>query len=530
LRHVIAPIAIIAMALPGTPAIAKKPPPGRTIVLTVKGVPKASKATILLKGPKRESRKVKTRGHRTVRHLKPGVYRIQPKRLTTGKGIWIGKPKPKKVSVSRRKGARVRVVYSAPTVPTPPPDEDRPDTPFPGALAPSAVALISKSAGGSPGNKASVGPAWSPDGQHVAFSSCASNLGGAPDTLCHLYQHQPADGTVARIANTDMTDIHDWGGEVAWSPDGTRMAFTTMRPLVGNDTDANKDVYLVSAAGTGPQRVSQTQAGAGMQGDPAAAHDPQWSPDSARIMFASSASNLGAGSGDLFIKNLTSGVVTRTGAGELSEGARWASDGRIAFTAGSYVWDPDWAGWWPNLDVYTADTSGTSVTAATSDHGVLGPPSWAPSGSAIAFSTSMALVASDTNEVRDVYTTGNPAARISTTPDGLQSLWESMDPVWSPDGQKVAFIAQDDGPTTVIVKNLATGTVTQLVDPRKGSVCEEYQDDEETGERYCAQYTYYEASDPAWSPDSTRVAFTSDYPDLVPGDTNGTEDVFIATL
>ncbi|MCU0298947.1 MAG: hypothetical protein MUF33_10580 [Candidatus Nanopelagicales bacterium] len=472
---------------------------------------------------------MKTHGNRTVRHLKPGTYRVLPRTLTRPDGAWKATARPKKVTVTKRKGARVRIVYAAPPQPPVPPVDttDLPEKPFPATSAPSSIALVSRTPAGAAGNKQSLGPTWSPDGQYLAFSSCATNLNGTVDGWCYIYKaHQP-DGAVSRVPNTRMDDIYNWGGEPAWSSDSKQIAFTTTIKLVIGDTDTNKDVYVVSATGTNPQRVSQTQAGANMTGSPAAAHDPQWSPGNTKVLFRSTATNLAAGSGDLYIKTLVGGSLSRTGTGERSEGARWSADGRIAFTAGSETFNPATYLYDRNYDVFTATDTGASVTAATTDHGVWGPPTWSPTG-ALAYATSAALVPTDTNEAADVYTT--TGQRVSTGSTGEQSLWAANDPVWSPDGQKVAFVSSGTGPSTLLVKNLVTGAVTQLADPTHGTVCGGYEFDEESGETYCASSVYYEAKAPAWSPDSTRVAFVSTYPDLVAGDTNGAWDVFVATL
>ncbi|HQR79459.1 MAG TPA: hypothetical protein PLT68_04495 [Actinomycetota bacterium] len=165
MRRFVAPIAAIALALPVAPAIAKPSPPGGTLVLTVRGVPKRAKATIVLKGPKHSRRVVKTHGNHTVRHQRPGTYRITPKKLITPQGIRLGKAKPGKASVTERKTARVRVVYSALTVPVKPPADEAPEsppTPFPGALAPASVVLISQTPAGTPADKRSGDPAWPP--------------------------------------------------------------------------------------------------------------------------------------------------------------------------------------------------------------------------------------------------------------------------------------------------------------------------------------------------------------------------------
>lgn len=65
-------------------------------------------------------------------------------------------------------------------------------------------------------------PAWSPDGQHIAFSGMK---GGISD----LYVHNLADRTTRQLTNDREAQIHP-----AWSPDGRTIAFATD---AGEDTD-----------------------------------------------------------------------------------------------------------------------------------------------------------------------------------------------------------------------------------------------------------------------------------------------------
>jgi Tol biopolymer transport system component len=57
----------------------------------------------------------------------------------------------------------------------------------------------------------------------------------------------------------------------AWSPDGTRLAFVSLR-------DFNVEIYVANADGSGETRLTD---------DPALNRGPAWSPDATRIAFES---------------------------------------------------------------------------------------------------------------------------------------------------------------------------------------------------------------------------------------------------
>ena len=79
-------------------------------------------------------------------------------------------------------------------------------------------------------------PAWSPDGNRIAFKS---DRGGNTDIYV-----MHADGTdITRLTNTATG-----AREPAWSPDGSRIAFTSL--------GGNYDIYVMNADGTGVTRVT----------------------------------------------------------------------------------------------------------------------------------------------------------------------------------------------------------------------------------------------------------------------------------
>src|SRR6185295_7840670 len=86
---------------------------------------------------------------------------------------------------------------------------------------------------------------------------------------------------VTRLTNNSVYD-----GEPAWSPDGTKIAFTSTR-------DGNSDIYVMNADGSEQTRLTHASANDG---------EATWSPDGTRIAFASvEAEN--AENSDIFIIN-----------------------------------------------------------------------------------------------------------------------------------------------------------------------------------------------------------------------------------
>jgi Tol biopolymer transport system component len=94
----------------------------------------------------------------------------------------------------------------------------------------------------SPSQAPEVEPAWSPDGSRLAFGT----LRDPPVGNTEIYVAEP-DGTYRRI-----TDY--WGRDVSpsWSPDGTRIAFTR------GPSAFRAEVWIVNADGTGLRQLTTT--------------------------------------------------------------------------------------------------------------------------------------------------------------------------------------------------------------------------------------------------------------------------------
>jgi len=260
------------------------------------------------------------------------------------------------------------------------------------------------------------------------------------------------------------------------SGDGTKVAFSSdSSSLVAGDTNNRFDVFVKNLT-TGA--LTLVSAGANGQGNDASV-DPSISADGSKVAFDSTASNLVAGdtngTGDVFVKNLTTGALTR-----ISTGANGQGNG------GSFT------------------------------------PSISADGTKVAFYSSASnLVAGDTNNRNDVFvvTLATGAVTRVTTGVGGQPDSDSFGPSLSADGTKVAFYSfasnlvpgETDIGGNVFVKDLTTGAVTRVTTAING---------QENGL----------SSAPSISADGTKVAFNSSASNLVAGDTNGTQDVFVKDL
>ena len=109
--------------------------------------------------------------------------------------------------------------------------------------------------------KADRHPTWSPDGTKIAFTSDR-------DGDREIYVMKASGGRPIQLTE----NLVPWDRAAAWSPDGKRIAFTSGR-------DGDFDIYVMDADGSDPIQLTHNL----LAMDDHAA----WSPDGERIAFTS---------------------------------------------------------------------------------------------------------------------------------------------------------------------------------------------------------------------------------------------------
>jgi Tol biopolymer transport system component len=191
-----------------------------------------------------------------------------------------------------------------------------------------------------------VEPAWSPDGERVAF---ASRRGGDFD----LYV-TGADGKDTR----QLTDAKGEETHPSWSPDGERIVFQRGSPA---------HLWILDVAGGASRQLTRS---------PDAEVDPSWSPDGRWIAYQ--LRRPGTPLSEIWLVRPDGTGRHRLTDIERSQQPAWSPDAkRIAFatTAGSRK----------DFDIYTVNANGLGLRRVTSSLLDEFEPAFSPDGASIAF-------------------------------------------------------------------------------------------------------------------------------------------------
>ena len=288
-------------------------------------------------------------------------------------------------------------------------------------LTTGAVTRISTDSAGNQTNGYVSDVSFSPDATKIIFTSSADNLvaddqkGGADD----VFVKDLSTGAVTLVSGRETTDSFGDAYEGTFSPDGTKVVFTTQANSASHgDANNTGDIYVRDLTGGGLVRVSVGLGGVDANGYSYGAH---YTADGSKIIFNSAASNLVAGDTngaiDVFSYDVASGTITRI---STDANGNQLSKGATGFTLSPDGTQALFATTTPNLvtadttpnsqDIFVVDfTTGQIAQVDTTAHGqqlngVSYSATWSPDGHSILLGTEASnLVDGDTNNAGDLF-------------------------------------------------------------------------------------------------------------------------------
>ena len=419
----------------------------------------------------------------------------------------------------------------------------------PAQAATAAPIRVSVATDGRQGNGNSGSPALSADGSRIVFASEATNLvPGDSNATWDVFVRDLKTGTTRRVSvgNGGVQGNEHSGvfGPPVIDGDARLVAFESgATNLVAGDTNTATDIFVRDLSGNTTRRISVSSRGGQANNF---SDEPAISANGRYVAFESAASNLVAGDSngvtDVFVRDLRAGTTRRVSvSGKGLQGNGYSdvptisADGRYAAfeSKASNLVSGDTNG---KTDVFVRDlvagttrriSVSTAGKQANNDSSVFATPSISADGRFVAFESAASnLVAGDTNKATDVFVhdliTGR-TTRISVTTSGAQAGGYSTvsgAPVMSADGRYVAFFSSASNlatpdtnqATDVFVHDMASGATRRVSVTGAGAQANAYSDE------------------PALTSDGRVIAFESLAGNLVAGDTNGKDDVFVRRL
>lgn len=231
-------------------------------------------------------------------------------------------------------------------------------------------------------------PAWSPDGQHIAF---ASDREGSMD----IWILEPENKVIYPLTTDQRAD--EWSP--SWSPDGRSIVFD-------KDSGGNYDIYAQQAV----RSAVPTQLTRNRERD----SDPAWSPDGSQIVFVSDRD----GDLEIYVMDAQGQNVTRlTDHAGRDFAPVWSPDGKwIAYECA----DDDGG----DVEICVMDAEGYNCRMLTHNTVDDRQPAWSPDGQHIAFCREQT-----NGSIWDIWVMGADGANQQVW---VQDGYSNTHPAWKP--------------------------------------------------------------------------------------------------
>jgi dipeptidyl aminopeptidase/acylaminoacyl peptidase len=288
-------------------------------------------------------------------------------------------------------------------------------------------------------------PRWSPDGKFLAFLSKR----GEGKTQVWLLNRM--GGEAQKLTDT-IQDVDDF----AWAPDSKRLVLILQDPSP-EELDEAKAKEKDKPGSTDKDKDKDKDAKPKKPKTP-----PPFVIDRYRFK-TDTIGYLDRRRTHLYVFDVATKAVVQITSGDFDdEQPAWSPDGKLlAFSSNRSTPDPDRT-YDSNIWVVAADNTdkGAHLTQVTTNPGEDDEPAWSPDGKWITYVTKLdpKLLVYATRHVAVSPATGGQAKVLTLAFDRMSRL-----PHFSPDGQFIYFIADDDGSQNLFRMPAAGGEITRAI-------------------------------------------------------------------
>ncbi len=278
----------------------------------------------------------------------------------------------------------------------------------------------------------------------IAYSSDQDDPNGSPPAGFPISPGKNFEIYATTLRSSEPVRLTDAPGNdqfLAWSPDGTRIAFESSR-VSGAETTTDYDIFVMDADGSNVTRLTFV---------PGFDAIPVWSPDGSKIAFTSARD----GDFEIYVMDADGSDQTRvTHSPGWDFAFSWCGDLIALNSDRGGVGPPGGPVPWRTFDVFTMNPDGGDLTRLTTDPGNDGHPSFSPDCARIAFSSAR----SGNAEIYVMNADGSNPVRLT------HETGETRHPSWSPDGSRIVFDSDVDGDFEIYAMNRDGTELRQLTD------------------------------------------------------------------